>query len=133
VSHPLPRAARRLRRVPIVLTTLGKLAVALASLWCKNILTELPRSGFACAGEVCRQASPRAVARSPPLALSYYSSLDLDRTTQIDPDARSTRCVPVNTELRRWFCTKAHMFPRFTFTPSCILKILTNRSFLLRF
>jgi hypothetical protein len=35
VSHLLPRAARRLRCLPAVLATLGEIAVALASPWCK--------------------------------------------------------------------------------------------------
>jgi hypothetical protein len=36
VSHSLPRAAQRLRRVPTILATLGEFTVALVSLWCKH-------------------------------------------------------------------------------------------------
>jgi hypothetical protein len=36
VSHPLPRAARRLCRVPAVLAILGEFAVTSASPWCKS-------------------------------------------------------------------------------------------------
>jgi hypothetical protein len=76
-----PRHPRRVRRGP-------RFALVQAL-----VLTEPPRSGFACAGEV------RAVARALPLVLSRCPSLDLDRTAQIDPGARSTRRVSVNTEL----------------------------------
>jgi hypothetical protein len=134
VSPLLPRASRRLRCIPAVLTTLGEFTVVLASPRC------FPRR------KSCPGARDRlAPARSPSsAAVSGESAAGLPLTgvpgrpililrPRSSRAAGSTEGIPVNRSVRRSFAQKPFLFLKFAGRSSHHRETLANRSFFLRF